>query len=85
MLKKLLEKLNVQDKLTLQRENNKYDSQAILVLNEQKEKIGYIPEEDNIIFSRIMDAGKLLTAKIDSINIKGDWYKIRIKIYLMDI
>ncbi len=83
--KQLLEKLKVDDKLSLQRENNKYDSQAILVLNDNKEKIGYIPEEDNIIFSRLMDAGKLLTAKINSINIKSDWYKIKIKIYLMDI
>lgn len=83
--KELLEKLKVDDKLTLQRENNKYDAKAILVLNSEKQKIGYIPEEDNIIFSRLMDAGKLLTAKIESINIKGDWYKVRIKIYLMDI
>ena len=83
--KQLLDKLKVDDKLSLQRENTKYDSQAILVLNDNKEKIGYIPEEDNIIFSRLMDAGKLLTAKINSINIKSDWYKIKIKIYLMDI
>ena len=83
--KELLERLKVDDKLTLQRENNKYDAKAILVLNGDKQKIGYIPEEDNIIFSRLMDAGKLLTAKIESINIKGDWYKVRIKIYLMDI
>ena len=83
--KELLERLKVDDKLTLQRENNKYDAKAILVLNGDKQKIGYIPEEDNIIFSRLMDAWKLLTAKIESINIKGDWYKVRIKIYLMDI
>ncbi len=83
--KGLLNKLKIGDKLILQRENNKYDSKAILILNEDKEKIGYIPEEDGIIFSRLMDAGKLLTSKIDSINVKGDWYKIRIKIYLMDI
>ena len=83
--KELLERLKVDDKLTLQLENNKYDAKAILVLNGGKQKIGYIPEEDNIIFSRLMDAGKLLTAKIESINIKGDWYKVRIKIYLMDI
>lgn len=83
--KELLERLKVDDKLTLQRENNKYDAKAILVLNGEKQKIGYIPEEDNIVFSRLMDAGKLLTAKFESINIKGDWYKVRIKIYLMDI
>lgn len=83
--KEMLKGLKENDKLILQREINKYDEKAIMILTEGKEKIGYIPEEDNAIFSRLMDAGKLLTAKIYSINLKGDWYKIKIHIYLMDI
>lgn len=59
--------INEEDKLTLKREDNKFDSKAILVLDQNNVKLGYIPEADNIIFSRLMDAGKLLIAKVKSI------------------
>ena len=62
--KSVLEEIKVDDKLILQRENNKFDDNAILILTESKKKLGYVPEKDNLIFSRLMDAGKLLTAKI---------------------
>lgn len=52
------------DNLVLQRKDNKYDSNAILVLTEDKRKIGYVPSKDNIVFARLMDAGKMLKAKI---------------------
>ena len=71
-------------KLTLVREDNKFDNNAILVLDPEKRKLGYIPEKDNLIFSRLMDAGKLLTAKIASHDIKGTFHKIGIGIYLVD-
>lgn len=32
-----------------------------------KEKLSYIPEKDNVIFSRLLDAGKLLKAKVNSV------------------
>ncbi|MBQ9062796.1 MAG: HIRAN domain-containing protein [Eubacterium sp.] len=69
---------------TLQREDNKFDSRAILVLTEAKQKLGYIPEKDNLIFSRLMDAGKLLAAKIRKIQQKGSFTQISIGIYLVD-
>ena len=47
----VLDALKPGDKLTLQREDNKFDDNAIVILNEKKEKIGYIPEKDNIIFA----------------------------------
>ena len=47
--KSVLETIKVDDSLILQREDtNKYDSNAILVLNEEKKKLGYVPEKDNI-------------------------------------
>lgn len=82
--KSVLERIVVGDKLLLQREDNKFDSNAILVLNEGKEKIGYIPEKDNIIFARLMDAGKMLSAKIAKIDQKGHFTQITIGIYLVD-
>ena len=73
------------DKLILRREeDNRFDDRAILVLNQDGIKLGYIPEKDNPIFSRLMDAGKLLTAKIKKVDWKGDFSKIEIEIFLVD-
>lgn len=82
--KSILDEIKVGDKLSLQREDNKFDSNAILVFSSDKRKVGYIPEKDNIIFARLMDAGKMLSAQISSIDIKGTFHKISIGIYLVD-
>ena len=80
----LYDRLEKDEKLILQREDNKFDSKAILVLNHQKQKLGYIPERDNQVFSRLMDAGKLLIAKVISVRNTDGFYRIRIGIYLVD-
>lgn len=80
----VLEKIKVGDMLNLQREENKFDSNAILILYEGGRKLGYVPEKDNIIFARLMDAGKLLKAKISKIEQKGSFKQISIGIYLVD-
>ena len=73
------------DKLTLMREpGNDFDENAILVLDEKKRKLGYIPEKDNIVFTRLMDAGKYLTAKVGHYEPRGAFKKISISIYLVD-
>lgn len=75
--------LNIGDKLDFFREpDNKYDKKAIVIKNKDGVKIGYVPREDNVIFSRLMDAGKLLFGKITEKELKGNWLKINIKIYL---
>lgn len=80
----VLEEIKVGDQLSLLRENNKFDSNAILILTADKKKLGYIPEKDNIIFARLLDAGKMLAAKIKGIEKKGSFTKIAIGIYLVD-
>lgn len=82
--KSVLDKISCGDKLFLQREDNKFDDNAILVLNEAKDKLGYVPERDNIVFARLMDAGKLLCGKIKSIEPKGTFRLINLEIYLID-
>ncbi len=73
------------DKLVLKREpENRFDGNAILVLDSQKRKLGYIPEKDNIVFARLMDAGKYLTAKVNDIDPYGSFRRISISIYLVD-
>ena len=80
----LFESLEPNEKLILQREDNKFDSKAILILNSQKQKLGYVPERDNQIFSRLMDAGKLLIAKVISVMNNDGFYRVRIGIWLVD-
>lgn len=80
----VLETVKIGDMLSLQRENNKFDNNAILILNDEKKKLGYVPEKDNLIFARLMDAGKLLKAKITKIDQKGSFKQISVGIYLVD-
>ena len=80
----VLEEIRIDDRLSLLREDNKFDSNAILILTADKKKLGYIPEKDNIIFARLMDAGKMLAARIKGIEKKGSFTRIAIGIYLVD-
>ena len=82
--KSILKEIKTGDKLSLQREKNKFDENAILIYTEDRKKLGYIPEKDNLIFARLMDAGKLLAAKIKKIDKKGSFTQISIGIYLVD-
>ncbi|MBR5415630.1 MAG: HIRAN domain-containing protein [Thermoguttaceae bacterium] len=82
----ILETIKVGDTLILQREGtNEHDRHAILILNEEKKKLGYVPERDNLVFARLMDAGKILKAKITIITQKGSWTRIDVGIYLVDL
>lgn len=75
--------LSLDDRLSFFREpNNSYDNHAIVIKTENDVKIGYVPKVDNVIFSRLMDAGKLLYGKIVQKEMKGTWVKITIDIYL---
>lgn len=82
--KTVLDEIKEGDKLFLVREDNKFDSNAIMILAPDKKKVGYVPEKDNIIFARLMDAGKKLSAKITKIEKKGSFTKVAVSIYLVD-
>ena len=83
--KSVLSDVKPGDRLTLRRENSKFDDNAILILTNDGKKIGYIPEKDNVIFSRLMDAGKMLVAYIREIQKRSiDYQQISIGIYLID-
>ena len=75
--------LNIDDRLDFFREpDNKYDKRASMVKTTDGVKIGYVPREDNVVFSRLMDAGKLLYGRISEKEVRGTWIKINIKIFL---
>lgn len=82
----VFKKLEKNDPLLLEREaDNKYDSNAIKVLTIDGEKLGYIPKRDNSIFTRLMDSGKILHARVYSYYKENydPWY-VSIKICMMD-
>lgn len=82
----VFKKLEKNDPLLLKREaDNKYDSNAIKVLTMDGEKLGYIPKKDNCVFSRLMDAGKILHARVYSCY-EADYchWHVSIKICMMD-
>ena len=81
----VLENITAGEKLILQREENKFDSNAIILYTEGKQKLGYVPEKDNVIFARLLDAGKIRSAKVKDIRKRGSFTQISIGIYLVDL
>lgn len=80
----VLNEVKPEDRLVLRREDNKYDDNAITILVQDGRKLGYVPEKDNTVFARLMDAGKLLCARVKTVTQKGSFTQISIGIYLVD-
>lgn len=75
--------LTVGKRITFIREpDNKYDDKAIMLKDEQGNKVGYIPRNKNEILSRLMDGGKLLYGEITQKELIDEWVKISINVYL---
>ena len=94
-IKSYVKKLKVGDRLTLLREpKNEYDELAIVVKDEKGHKLGYVPRRCNSVVARLMDAGKLVYAVIDDIDMDEEdnvdmvtgipWRLITIAIYMED-
>ena len=88
-IKKYVSELSVGDKVMLLREpKNKYDELAILVKDEKKHKLGYVPRAHNPVIARLMDAGKLLYGVVTELKSPDDeqfpWRAITIAIYMED-
>ncbi len=62
---------------------NKYDDNAIAIYFENIQ-IGWVPQELNLIISRLMDAGKAFFCRIIKTQKKGNWLKIDAKIYMVE-
>ncbi|MDD5917811.1 MAG: HIRAN domain-containing protein [bacterium] len=82
-IEELEPQLKIDERLNFFREpDNPYDEQAIVIKTENGVKIGYVPQSDNVIFARLMDAGKLVFGRISHKDKIGNWIKIDIKIFL---
>ena len=79
--------ITVDSLLTLRRDSkNKYDDKAIAVIKGENVQIGWVPARHNDVISKLMDAGKLLYAKVISSEMVNDkWLDLKIKIFMKDI
>lgn len=77
--------LNLDEKLNFFREpDNPYDSCAIVIKTAGGAKIGYVPRRHNLVFSRLMDAGKLIYGRISRKEVVDGWVKIAIRVIMQD-
>ena len=79
-------KLKKHQLLVLKREpKNEYDDNAILILTEDGQKLGYVPQDKNEVLSNLMDAGKLLFGKLNEKAWVDNWLKLDVQVYLRDL
>ena len=79
-------KLKKHQLLVLKREpKNEYDGNAILILTEDGQKLGYVPQEKNEELSNLMDAGKLLFGKLNEKTWVDNRLKLDVQAYLRDL
>ena len=85
-IEKKIENIAPEQVLKLRRDpRNRYDELAIQVLNDDGERIGFIPRRDNPILARLMDAGKSLYGKVREVRDRKSWPQIELDIYLRDL
>ncbi len=79
-------KLKKHQLLVLKRETkNEYDGNAILILTEDGQKLGYVPQEKNEVLSNLMDAGKLIFGRLVEKDWVDNWLKLDVQLYLRDL
>jgi hypothetical protein len=72
--------------LVLRREPaNPHDALAIMIFTERGHHLGYVPRVKNEALARLMDAGKLLFARVEAKQWLGDWLKVDLRVYLRDV
>jgi hypothetical protein len=84
-IEELVANLSVGDKLTFQRDKeNLYDELAIKVMDQDGNRLGFIPCDNNEILARLMDGGKLLYGEITKKELLNRWHKINMRVFLSD-
>jgi hypothetical protein len=78
--------LQKNDLLVFKREpDNEHDKLAIAIYDKRERRIGYIPQKNNEILARLMDAGKIVFGKIENKKWQDDWLKIKIRVFMRDM
>ncbi len=77
--------LEIGAEFRLEREpQNKFDENAIAVYDVKTNHIGYIPKAKNEVLARLLDSGKLLSARLTAKEWTDSWLKLDIEIFLHD-
>jgi len=76
----------VKDGMTLivKREDNKHDANAI-ALYVGDVRIGYVPKNQNPVLAKLLDAGKILIARVISAHYNEGWEKINARISMIEM
>ena len=81
----IIKELKSGEKLSLRMEpKNRFDENAVRVDDENGRKLVYVPEKDNYVFARLMDAGKMLIGRVTDIKAKTGYTQVSMAIYLID-
>ena len=81
----LLDEIKIGAKLRFVREpDNKYDELAILVKDDNDNKLGYVPRQKNPILARLMDAGKLIYGTVKASNNDENYINVEMEIFMDD-
>ena len=79
------DRLRPGQRLALRRQpGNRYDALAIEVVGPRGHKLGYVPRRRNEMPARLIDAGKRLSARAESIERRGNWLNIQMSLCLDD-
>ena len=71
----LINDLKPGDRISFLREpNNEYDAQAVMAVDAQGRKLGYIPRRENLVMSALMDHGKVFYGVIPNASQEGYMY-----------
>ncbi len=85
---KLLDKtallnIKVGDRLEFRYNQSKYEKDAVQVFS-SKGHVGYVPESDEVVFKRLLDAGKSLIGKVTETDFSHGFPAVTFAIYLED-
>lgn len=64
--------------------DNEFDNLAIIILDKNDRKLGYVPKSKNEVIARLMDAGKLIFGKMVKKEWHGQWLQVIIKVFMRD-
>jgi hypothetical protein len=81
----VLEEIKLESKLHFIREpDNQYDELAILVKDQNGNKLGYVPRKKNPILARLMDAGKNIYGTVKKISNDDSYMDVEMEIFMDD-
>ena len=81
----LADRLRPGQRLALPRQpGNRHDALAIEVFGPRGHKLGYVPRQRNEMPARLIDAGKRLSARAESIERRSNWLNIQMSLCLDD-